>query len=91
MSSYNWISVDIDLPDTLHDKDVIVRIEGSGLYGEYEEYKIIKYRPKFKGFIEWLYNSRGEFNAILYNCDNGQKFAVVTHWRFFEKPDLENN
>ena len=88
-----YIDINKGLPESPHqlDIDVLVRITGLAMNASpYEEYRVLKFRPKMNCFIEWEYNSKGEMSAKTYNHENSNKYDCVTHWAYLKKvPDSQ--
>ena len=84
-----WNKIDKKQPECNINCDinVIVRITGLSMNAsEYEEYKVVKWRQSIKCFIDWEYNSKGEFVSITYNNPNKNRqygYPTVTHWSYF--------
>ena len=84
-----WIDVNDELPENENDInnsdiDCLCTVEGLSMNAsEYTEYKVLKFRKKLNCFIEWVYNSKGEFISVKYN-DTEKTYPDkprVTFWR----------
>lgn len=87
--AYKIASKEIPVSLSGNDIKVIVRITGLSMNGsEYEDYKVINWREKINCFIDWEYDSEGNFNSIKYNEPNVKKAfgcPIVTHWDYLKK------
>lgn len=79
-----WFKIAKRQPESMsgHDIDVIVKIEGLSMTAsEYDEYRVVKWRPKINCFIEW---HKGE--VIKYNDkQKPPRAATVTRWAYFNR------